>query len=137
MHFFLICSLTGCCKNEQVSVCLNFDKSESQIWCNPSDALDSLAIFSPEKLEMTEKMHWYLLSELANSRLNRSGSPDSVMMMVIDYYNQWGLQSYAARAYYVQGLEYMIQSCGSNVASFSLKVGSKNSHLRKTIHYCG
>ena len=57
--------------------------------------------------------------------------------MVIDYYNQRGLQSYAARAYYVQGLEYMIQSCGSNVASFSLKVGSKNSHLRKTIHYCG
>ena len=88
MHFFLICSLTGCCKNEQVSVCLNFDKSESQIWRNPSDALDSLVIFSPEKLEMTEKMHWYLLSELANSRLNRSGSPDSVMMMVIDYYNQ-------------------------------------------------
>ena len=108
--FFLICSLTGCCKNEQVSVCLNFDKSESQIWRNPSDALDSLAIFSPEKLEMTEKMHWYLLSELANSRLNRSGSPDSVMMMVIDYYNQRGLQSYAARAYYVQGLEYMIQA---------------------------
>ena len=96
---------------------MNFDKSESQIWRNPSDALDSLVIFSPEKLEMTEKMHWYLLSELANSRLNRSGSPDSVMMMVIDYYNQRGLQSYAARAYYVQGLEYMIQSCGSNVAS--------------------
>ena len=118
MHFSLICSLTGCCKNEQVSVCLNFDKSESQIWSNPSDALDSLAIFSPEKLKMTEKMHWYLLSELANSRLNRSGSPDSVMMMVIDYYNQRGLQSYAARAYYVQGLEYMIQSCGSKVASF-------------------
>ena len=117
MHFFLIFSLTGCCKNEQVSVCVNFDKLESQIWRNPSDVLDSLAIFSPEKLEMTEKMHWYLLSELANSRLNRSGSPDSVMMMVIDYYNQRGLQSYAARAYYVQGLEYMIQSCGSNVAS--------------------
>ena len=115
--FFLICSLTGCYKNEQVSFFVNFDKSESQIWSNPSDALDSLAIFSPEKLEMTEKMHWYLLSELANSRLNRSGSPDSVMMMVIDYYNQRRLQSYAARAYYVQGLEYMIQSCGSNVAS--------------------
>ena len=100
---------------------MNFDKSESQIWSNPSDALDSLAIFSPEKLEMTEKMHWYLLSELVNSILNRSGSPDSVMMMVIDYYNQRGLQSYAARAYYVQGLEYMIQSCGSKVASFSYK----------------
>ena len=108
--FFLICSLTGCYKNEMVSNCLDFDKSESQIWSNPIDALDSLAIFSPEKLEMTEKMHWYLLSELANSRLNRSGSPDSVMMMVIDYYNQRGLQSYAARAYYVQGLEYFSQS---------------------------
>lgn len=107
---FLICSLTGCYDREQVSFCDYFNRLESQIWQNPADALDSLAIYNPEKLDLTEKMHWYLLSELANSRLNDSGSPDSVMTKVIDFYKQQGLKSYAARAYYVQGVEHFLKS---------------------------
>lgn len=109
-YFLLIALFTACNNNNIVSLNDEFNQIEAQIWEAPDIALNSLDAFSYDELNDTERINWNLLHELAISRLGNSGSPDSIMNTVIDFYDKQGLQTHAARAYYVQGLEYLSQS---------------------------
>lgn len=51
-------------------------------------------------------MHWYLLHEYASLKLWEPVSPDTIMPIVVDYFQRIGDKKHLCKALYVQGAEY-------------------------------
>lgn len=108
--FLLIALFTACKRDDIVSFDTTFNQIEAQIWDDPEHAANFLENFPTKGLGQTEQIHLNLLGELLNTRYGYPGSPDSIMEEIIFFYNSHDLNTYAAKAYYVQGVEYLTQS---------------------------
>lgn len=109
--FLMLISLSACYDHNMVIYTEYYDQIEKQIWQDPEHAQVVLEALPMEDVSIEENMYRDLLNELVGSRLGNPGSPDSVMQQVINYFGgQKHHKQILAKAYYVQGVERMMQT---------------------------
>lgn len=106
----LTCLLLVSCKYSSSHDASIFTQIEQLNYSNPEEALDLLEQMPYDSLSNEEQMRWNLEHEHLQAKLYLPTSPDSIMQEVIDYYQKQDDQSSLAKAYYVQALEYYLQT---------------------------
>ena len=104
------CLLLVSCKHSNSHDTSIFIQIEQLNYSNPEEALDLLEQMPYDSLSNEEQMRWNLEHEHLLAKLYLPTSPDSIMKKVINYYQKKDDQSNLAKAYYVQGLEYYLQT---------------------------
>ena len=103
--FLSICILGGCKSGVKV---MNLDilHANALIEAHPDSTLAILASINLDSLPENAQMHWYLLHEYASLKLWKPVSPDTIMPIVVDYFQRIGDKKHLCEALYVQGAEY-------------------------------
>lgn len=81
-------------------------RADSLIESRPDSTMAILASISDDSLPENDKIYRYLLREYASLKLWQPVSPDSIMPMVVDYYQRTKDKKHLCKALYVQGAEY-------------------------------
>ena len=103
--FLSICILGGCGNGVKVRN-LDIIHANALIEPHPDSTLTILASINPDTLPEYDKMHWYLLHEYASLKLWKPVSPDTIMPIVVDYFQRTGDKQHLCEALYIQGAQY-------------------------------
>ncbi len=103
--FAIVCILGGCDKRYKMS-CTQILHANALIEAHPDSTLAILAAINPDSLPENDQMHWYLLHEYASLKLWKPVSPDTIMPVVVDYFQRIGDKKHLCEALYIQGAEY-------------------------------
>lgn len=133
----IIAFLSACSDIQQTPQTPEIQAAEGLIWRNPDSCRLILASINYNSLPLSEQMYWHLLHEHANQKGNLPTSSDSIMPIIINYFTQTNNYRYLGKAYYVQGMEFLLQSRYKD-AIRALKVAETNIPYLDTIEpYAG
>lgn len=104
--FFVSICLLSSCKNSTKLQSKEILCANSLIEAYPDSCLAILASIDPDTLSENDQMHWYLLHEYASLKLWKPVSPDTIMPVVVDYFQRIGDKQHLCEALYIQGAEY-------------------------------
>lgn len=86
--------------------CTQILHANALIEAHPDSTLAILAAINPDSLPENDQMHWYLLHEYASLKLWKPVSPDTIMPIVVNYFQRIGDKKHLCEALYIQGAEY-------------------------------
>ena len=102
----LSCCILSSCKHDVKVQNVHIMRADSLIESRPDSTMAILASISDDSLPENDKIYRYLLQEYASLKLWQPVSPDSIMPMVVDYYQRTKDKKHLCKALYVQGAEY-------------------------------
>ena len=100
--FVSICILGGCGNGVKVRN-LDIIHANALIEAHPDSTLAILASINPDSLPENDQMHWYLLHEYASLKLWKPVSPDTIMPVVVDYFQHIGDKKHLCEALLSKG----------------------------------
>lgn len=103
---FVIACMISSCNNHYNTNVARILYANSQIETHPDSTLAILTSINPDSLPENDQMHWYLLHEYASLKLWEPVSPDTIMPVVVDYFQCIGDKKHLCKALYIQGAEY-------------------------------
>ncbi len=107
---FAIALFSGCSEGKVVSDAAYWQDVEHLVWTAPDSVEAIWASFSVDSLPYEEQMRWHLMYEHALLRQRKPVSSDSVMPLVIDFFTRADDDENLAKAFYVQGAGFFLQS---------------------------
>ena len=107
---FVITLFSGCYRSDVVKDTAYWQEVEHLVWTAPDSVEAIWASFSVDSLPYAEQMRWHLMHEHALLRQRKPVSSDSVMPLVIDFFTRADDDENLAKAFYVQGAGFFLQS---------------------------
>ncbi len=90
LGIFVIVSISGGCNKQPKISCTQILYADSLIETQPDSTLAILTSLEPDLLPENDKMHWYMLREYASLKLWKPVSPDTIMPVIVDYFQRIG-----------------------------------------------
>lgn len=116
----LSCCILSSCKHDVKVHDVHIMRADSLIESRPDSTVAILASIGDDSLPENDKIYRYLLQEYASLKLWQPVSPDSIMPIVVDYYQRTKDKKHLCKALYVQGAEYE-HTAHTKEAMFCLK----------------